>query len=260
MLTIRVNTLCSKWHFPFHTCFSLEEQVNTARLFTQGLQGMPGSQAGVLPNWAPLTKSRRDRQFLMLTAAQDSQVNCCIPQIMFSFWFHSRCILSHGARRLFAARGCPWYNQGQSERIERDRLSLNAKIKAGTYASSASDTNRGRGFIPQCQQWRAHEFCDAWKAIRQNTTYHSISPLLEITGPLTFLCVRDGFPICMQQISTEDAHGERAQVRYQVKEPVSNANLLVQRVLLPSSDAIILWWQHFLTQFLSCSSFLCYKQ
>lgn len=44
----------------------------------------------------------------------------------------------------------------------------------------------------------------------------------------------------MQQISTEDARGERAQVRYQVKEPVSNANLLAQRVLLPSSDAIIL--------------------
>lgn len=35
----------------------------------------------------------------MLTAAQYSQVNCCIPKIMFSFWFHSSHILLHGAWR-----------------------------------------------------------------------------------------------------------------------------------------------------------------
>lgn len=122
-------------------------------------------------------------------------------------------------RELFAAIGCPWYYQGQSERIECDRLSLNAKINAATYASSAFHTNKGRGFLLQRQQWRAHEFCDAWSATRQNTTYHSIPLLLEITGPLTFLCVRDGLPACTQQISKEDAHGDRAQVCHRAKEP-----------------------------------------
>lgn len=38
---------------------------------------------------------------------------------------------------------------------------LNAKINAATYASSAFDTNKGRGFTLQRQQRRAHEFCDA---------------------------------------------------------------------------------------------------
>lgn len=33
---------------------------------------------------------------------------------------------------LFAAVGCPWCYQGQSEHTEHDRLSLNAKINAAT--------------------------------------------------------------------------------------------------------------------------------
>lgn len=50
--------------------------------------------------------------------------------------------------------------------------------------------------------------------------------------------MREGLPICRQQISTEDAHGEGARVCYWGKEAVPNANLLALRILLPSSDTI----------------------
>lgn len=46
---------------------------------------------------------------------------------------------------LFAAIGCPWYHQGQSERIECDRLSLNAQVNAATSASSAFWHQQAKG-------------------------------------------------------------------------------------------------------------------
>lgn len=154
---------------------------------------MPDSQVDALPNWVRRHSSINQKQ--AIPHAQYSQVNCCVPKIMFRF--NSSHILSHGAEWAACCCRMPlvlprtmwthWAWQALTE----------CKNKCSHFASSAFDTNRGRGFL--LQQRGAREFCDAWSAARQNTTHHSISLLLEITGPLTLLCVGDAFPICTQQ-------------------------------------------------------------
>lgn len=198
---------------PFsHVPPSQGESKHNRQPFTRGLQGMPDSQVDALPNWVKRHSSINQKQ--AIPHAQYSQVNCCIPKIM--FWFHSSCILSHGAEWAVWCCRMPlvlprtiWMHQAWQALAE-------CKNKRSHFASSAFDTSRGRGFL--LQHRGAREFCDAWSDARQNTTHHSIPLLLEITGPLTLLCVWDVSPICTQQISKEDVHGERAQVCSGVKE------------------------------------------
>lgn len=125
---------------------------------------------------APLTSSTIDRQFLMLTAARYSQVNCCIPQIMFSFWFHSSHILLHGEQ--FAAIGCPWYYQGQSERIECDRLSLNAKIKRSRLCFLSLWHQQGKGLLTTAPAVKSTGilWCLKYYQAEYNVSLHSSAP------------------------------------------------------------------------------------
>lgn len=214
---------------------------------------MPHSQADALPNWVKRHSSINQKQAIL--HAQYSQVNCCIPKIM--FWFNSRHILSHGAEWAVCCCRMPlvlprtiWTHWAWQTLAE-------CKNKCSHFASSAFDTNRGRGFL--LQQQGAREFCDAWSAARQNTIHHSISLLLEITGPLTLLCAWDTFPICMQQISKEDMHGKCAQVCSRMKEAFPMQNCPYKQfcspiLMLSFYDDNISWPSFYLAPHFSATS------
>lgn len=114
---------------------------------------------------------------------------------------------------LFAAVGCPWCYQGQSEHAKRDRLLLNAKINAATLLPQPL-TPTGEG--ASCYSNEEHVNFVMLEVLPGRT--QPISLLLEITDPLTLLCVGDAFPNCLQQISKEEVHGKCAQVCSRVKE------------------------------------------
>lgn len=84
---------------------------------------------------------------------------------------------------LFAAVGCPWCYQGQSEHTEHDRLSLNAKINAATLLPQPL-TLTGEG--ASCYSNEEHVNFVMLEVLPGRT--QPISLLLEITGPLTLLC------------------------------------------------------------------------
>lgn len=259
-VTVRVDTFYSKWHFPFHVCPSLKEQANgTAQLF-KASQGCQIPKRMLCPiEWrgtAPLT---RNRQFLMLTAAQYSQVNGCIPQIMFLFWFHSSHILLRGAQRAVCCYRMPLVlpRTIRTHRVWQALTECKNKRSHLRFLSLSHQQGKGLPTTAPATKSTWILWCLKCYQAEYNISLHSSAPG-NYSSINLFVCARPSSHLhtankqggCAWWTCTGMPPGEGAD---------SSANPLVQRVLLPSSEAIILRWQHFLTRFLSCSSFLCYK-